>query len=298
MKYAAVILVMTACLFPGLNAQETIVDTLEATMDAFVDANLPDANYGDFEFLAAFYTGGSEVNSIFVKFDMSHIIGSNMFQRLEDPPVLDKATLELNCKESYGAGNVRIEFPVTGWAEDDINFNNMPYVDGTHTIIWAAIDQPNSVHSYDVGGGIGPRYFTIQPEEDNGIKVSYENGSGDCGADFHSKEAPTSFSRSFVYAGPVLILEYHYASVEEDEVKPNVDLNVQPVSKSRVEISYSLPRDTPASLAVYDATGALVETFPTSSGTHSITYDGTPGVYFVRFETLGKVFTKKTIIVY
>ncbi|MBN2380078.1 DNRLRE domain-containing protein [candidate division WOR-3 bacterium] len=87
---------------------------------------------------------------------------------------------------------------------------------------------------------------------------------------------------------PRLHINYHTQANCNEESRKNLYLDVPSVCNGHVVIRFGLSTTTNASVRIFDASGALVETLVQGSiadGIHSIHWTGEQGVYFLYLET-------------
>jgi len=300
MKQIVMVLMVAMCLVSGINAQETFVDTLEANKDSFTDANFTTNNYGLEDFLTLYHDGVDPIMTMFIGFDLTEIMES------EEELVLDKATLILDATHVSEPADMQLAAVADEWDEGTINYDNQPDImeDGIDTV---TLDNSGLFMN-------DPGFFQLDATETilamwlakmnmHALRAMAAAFTGTVYSfDFNSRNKTSSFNAAAhpdanpAYYGPLLIVEYHTASITE-EPAPSIEFTVSPVSSGAVGIGFSLPSSTFARLAVYDASGALVETLDVPSGNHSLTWNaGNSGVYFIKLEAGDLHLTRKAIV--
>jgi hypothetical protein len=97
-----------------------------------------------------------------------------------------------------------------------------------------------------------------------------------------------------IISHPVLVMTFDYTGVVEEPVVARFGLVA-----SGNNVSFSLPNATTVNLKVYDIAGNVVADLASGSygaGTHQVSFDANPGVYFVRMTTPEFSTTEKTTI--
>ncbi|MBN2380136.1 T9SS type A sorting domain-containing protein [candidate division WOR-3 bacterium] len=285
MKKIVVAFIIVMCMLSSAMAGDTLYDTLEVSKDTYINAYFPTQNYGQDPTLTIWNEAGEPKIVTFLEFEWPFPTA----YALDSPdPKLDEFLLGLFCKHSEGGGEVKVNPVSPGWEENNTTWNNAPSVfydfffkgfDFASQSGWTFIDMWE-------GGDwcMAHEYF--------GFMLSGETPNKSW--DFRSKEDPGAYT-SPQNTGPKLFLKYHYEETVE-EALPDFEIQVPPISQGSIHVNFSLPSANHATLKIYDASGSLVQVLEVSSGSQTIAWHGDPGVYFVRFETAGEAFVKKTVI--
>jgi hypothetical protein len=159
--------------------------------------------------------------------------------------------------------------------------------DGGTTFSDIAIDEPND----------GTYAWSVPPINSGScvIRVTAYDGALDAASDQNG--APFTIN----YVAGVTPRGARADAFRLGEPQPN------PMSRSAT-ISYSVARDTPIDLAVYDLGGRRIRTLARESvraGEHSVTWNGRddgglrapPGIYLVRFEAGSQTRTKRAVLI-
>lgn len=282
MKHFVLALGIIVCLASVAVADEA---ELPAQKDSYIHEGTPDANYGNADHLELFadwaHPGAENPSVTLIRFDLAPYMGT----------IIDDAVLRLYVLPTgLQPGDVDVYLIADGWDENTVTWNNAP-PDAQPSIVTEPLPPaPDAWFEVPVTGfvqdwvdGAVPNHGFYLSVPDQGIEII---------ANLASKE--------HIDPGihPRLWLNYHGTGVSEER-SDDAALHVSPISTGAAEVSYSLQASTHATLAVYDASGSLVETLldgSVSSGSHRLTLDGS-GVYFVRLETHDKTVVKKTVII-
>lgn len=281
MKYAVLTLGIMFCLTSAIMAEEVVYD---ASQDTEVDEQLADMNFGAEEDL--------EVHADWE--DPPTWIVKALFQfpiDIESWALVDQAILQLHVLDnSIDPGPLDIFRATEDWTEMSVTWNTRPGEDRVLVVsenappvqlvpvLWE-LNVTDIVQAWVNGSFENHGFYIDVPDNNNWVDV-----------DLATRENPDPDIR------PKLWINYWLDNVEEDPVE-NLSLSVTPVSKHSVAINLSLPVSTPATLSIFDASGALVQTFNPQSGNQSISWTGKPGVYFVRLATNQATYVEKAVIV-
>jgi hypothetical protein len=291
-RYVLLALIVFACLSPNVVFAAEI--EIVSNKDAYVDEMFEDWNCG-VEPIIYIHTDWTDEEHWFanglVEFDLSDLIDHGY--------VVDEASLILYV--TYLPLDVspidfcRIAEP---WAEGD----------GSSGVTWLTRPDTNrqifARSTPPMGTELDPAVWVIDVTE---IVQSWLDGFPNYGfyIDVPNIGAPwievdlVSSDNTNPDLYPRLYVNYHYEDACEETPTDRALLEVNSLSANQVSISFSLPAAVRASLAIYDASGSLVETLMDGTpgpGDHTLTWDGAPGIYFVRLETPGRVLTEKLII--
>lgn len=283
MKYVVLTMGILFCLTSAMLADEVVYD---ASQDTEVDEQLPGINSGE--------EPDIEVHADWE--DDPVWIVKGMFEFPVDIPegaTVEEAVLQLHVLgNSIDPGPLDI-FRVDGpWAEMTVTWDNRPGENRDlvvsenapevimNPVLWE-IDVTHIVQSW-VDGFPNNGFYLDVPDNNNWVDV-----------DLATKEHPDADIR------PNLYINWWINDVEEAAVD-NMTLSVSPISVGSAAISFSLSVSTSATLSIYDASGALVQTLvngSVSAGNHQLTWNPeTPGVYFVRLEAGESVFVRKAVV--
>jgi len=287
MKYFVSALGIIMCLTSAANG-ETIVDTVDVLKDTYIDAFTPTANHGFDDALTLWNTEVVEY-FILIQFDLERPSVSNMPDTLE----FLNGTMGMYCFYTGGDGDANIYNVATnGWAEGNVNYNNMP---GCDSSLWVNKQLPTEAEMWwmvNVTPLLEAWWSNSAPHHGFYVYADRMNRSWD----FYSKDWQGDTNLL-----PQLYMTYKInTGVSEDKARETAYLSVSPLSSGAVEVSYTLPSATPATLRVYDASGALVETLvdcAVESGEHSFSWDGAPGVYFIGLETPVGSCVRKAVLI-
>jgi len=86
-----------------------------------------------------------------------------------------------------------------------------------------------------------------------------------------------------IISDPILVMTFGYTGVVEEPVVERFGLTA-----SGSNVSFSLPSATTVNLRVYDIAGNVVSELASgtfSAGTHEVSFDADPGVYFIKIAT-------------
>lgn len=261
----------------------------KAKADTKINEFEPTTNYGTEQFLEIW--GGqlapyTPAEQALIYFD------ENIFAELGAAnATIDFAMLKLYVTNLNQSGEVKTYRVAGTWDEMAVTWNTRP--DSNLDIVsmeilpagpnmWFQTEVTDMVRSWVEASFPVHGFYVTVPEQGNAV-----------GCQFASIDHPDSALH------PRLFIEYHQGVVEEDsDTRPNIHLTS--ITTSTIEINLSLPSATYASLAVYDASGSLVETLmdgTASAGDHALTWNGSPGLYFVRLQTTARTLTAKLIVV-
>lgn len=285
MKHFVLALGIIMCFASVLVADEVEFD---ATEDSKVNEDQPTTNYGSEEFFTIW--GGQELVPTPAEIGLVEFHGLN--ELTAAGAKIDGAILRLHVTTLVQTGEAEIYRIADPWDEGMVTWNTRP-VDNRDIIasnklpnqsgVWFETEVTDIVKSWVEDGFPNNGFYVGIPLQGNSV-----------GAQFATKEHPDPD------ISPKLFVEYHFGGGAEEEAASGSEFHVSPISTSAVGINFSLPVVTPATLKVYDASGALVETLvdgSVASGDHTMTWNGAPGIYFVRLEVGNTVFTEKTVIV-
>lgn len=138
----------------------------------------------------------------------------------------------------------------------------------------------------------GP-YPTMKPGDEYDITMAIVMGDDLTDLQANVDALKTSFNQGFPWVG-----------IDESEPSRSFELKLSSTNITRglVTLGYSLPSASNLDLAIYDASGRLVQTLikgHESQGLHEVTWDasGVPsGVYFVRLSASGKSQSERVVI--
>lgn len=285
MKYFVLALGIIVCLASVAVAAEA---EPKAEADTEVNESEPNTNYGAWEFLEIW--GGQTVPHTPAEQGLVYF-DENIFAELRAAnQVIDVSLLKLYVTNLIQSGEVKT-FRVAGpWDEMTVTWNTRPdsnldmvsmSVLPPGQDIWFQTEVTDMVRSWvEATFPVHGFYVTI-PEQGNSVGCQF---------------ASINHLDSTIH--PRLFIEYHDAAVQEDsDTRP--DIHLTSITTSTIEINLSLPSSIHASIKIYDASGMLVETLMDGwmkMGDHRLTWDGTPGIYFVRLEAGGFRLSRKAVI--
>ncbi|MBN2380134.1 DNRLRE domain-containing protein [candidate division WOR-3 bacterium] len=279
MRYFVLFLSIFVC-FAGLHADEAIYD---ASLDTEVDEELSTINFGAEPAIEVYADWEDEpvwtVKALFL-FPVDLPTGA----------VIDEAVLQLHVLDrSTDPGPLNI-FRANGpWTEMSVTWDTRP---GENRDIMVSENAPEVI--------INPELWEIDVTDivqswadgfpNNGFYLDVPDNNNWVDVDLATKENPDPGIR------PHLWVNYHTGGACEEVASNQVSLDVSGVCPSRVDINYFVPSFSNVSLCIYDASGALVENLEVSSGDHSITWNGNPGVYFIKLQSIGKSISSKAVV--
>lgn len=281
MKHVVLTLSIIFCFTCFLHADEALYD---ASQDTEVDEVLSTMNFGaepEIEVYADWEDEPTWIVKALFEFPLA----------LPEGAIVDEAVLQLHVIDrSTDPGPVDIFRVAESWAEMSVTWDTRP---GENRDIVVSENAPEVI--------INPELWEIDVTDivqswadgfpNNGFYLDVPDNNNWVDVDLATKENPDSDIH------PHLWVSYHTGGACEEVLDNRVSLNVSAVCAGRADINYSLPPSATASLFVYDASGALVESFQVTSGDHSITWSSEPGVYFVRLETDRNFQTRKLILI-
>jgi|GEM_PF-2326179 len=290
MKYILLAFSFILLLAPRVSAEEI---TLISIKDAELDQEEPDANKGSGIDLQVGATWGEP--------EVIHAKGLIEFETIATTPeskvVVNSAVIKLHI-----VGNDLDNAPVDifrvaeEWNEGMVTWNSRPAENRGIVVTDTPppLEPPATPWEIDVTEIVQswyapfpdnfPCYGFYIDVPDNGIAVD---------VDIASREHEDTI---FL---PRLWMDYDITSACEDAEVSLVQFNVSDISRGSAEISYCLQEPAEASIKVYDATGSLVAILVQgriASGTHTLSWKVSPGVYIVRFQMPGKTYERKAII--
>jgi len=283
MKKVMLALGIIVCLASVAVADEV---ELPAQKDSYIEEYAPDANNGNADYLQLYanWTHPAETRSTtLICFDLAPYMGT----------VIDDAVLRLYVLPTgLQPGNIDVYRIADEWDENIVTWDNAP-PDAQPPIVteplppgtrmWFEVPVTGFVQDW-VDGTVSNHGFYLSVP-DQGVEIF---------AHLASKE----LSDPDIH--PILWLNYHGGGVSEERKDDAVRLHVSSLSFGAIEVNFSLSTTTSATLKVYDASGALVQTLmdeSVGSGDHYVIWDGAPGVYFVRLETPNSTSVRKLVLV-
>jgi len=279
MKYVILTMGILFCLTSAMLADEVVYD---ASQDTEVDEELSGMNAGDYP-----------VIEIYADWEDEPVwIVKCLFEFPVDIPYgyVEEAVLQLHVVgNTLDPGPIDIFRVGEPWAEMAVTWNTRPAENRDITVsgiapvgipempaLWE-IDVTHIVQSW-VDGFPNHGFYLDVPDNNNWV-----------GVDLATREYPDADVRPKLYVN-------YFSNASEEEAGDNAALSVSPISVGSAAISFSLPASTSATLSIYDATGSLIRNSSIDSGTHSVTYSGEAGIYFIRLVTPTEVLTRKLVL--
>lgn len=281
MKRLMCALIAIVCLAGVATADEA---TLEVTKDTDIWSVDPDGNGGDWKWFDL--RGGIDTEErarSLVAFDLSPIMGMTV-----NMSILRLYAIETEWGMS--GGHAEIYRAADSWDEMTVTWNNQPAenkdIRYVHTLpdpigTWAQLEVTDIVQSW-----------ANESFENHGFFLAVPEGTPEAFISFASKDT------SDAELHPQLYVMYSTGSVEEAPVTVAA-LDVSTLSIGAVSIIYTVPSPTYVTLAVYDASGARVETLTEGfhQGSRHFTWNpDNRGVYFVRLATEEGVYVKRAVV--
>ncbi|MBD3285303.1 DNRLRE domain-containing protein [candidate division WOR-3 bacterium] len=255
---------------------------LDAEQDCFVSGFVPDVPSGPEVYLAVVADWELELippTKSLIQFDLTP---------LGDVQTVQEATLKLHVTNASAAGELRIFRAGGTWNEMTTTWNTRP----TENMDETSLVTPVGLGQFDIDVTDIVSSWLLQYFPNYGFYIDAPDNDEAVDMEFASREASTPGNR------PKLDVTYTTGgAISENESGVLVFLDVSGVSPTFINFHLSVP--TVTELSVYDATGALVRTLvddQLTSGDHSITWVGEPGVYFIRLEAHATVITRKLVL--
>ncbi|MBN2378842.1 DNRLRE domain-containing protein [candidate division WOR-3 bacterium] len=279
MKKWVLVLGFVFCLtFPLIGAEVE----LEPNIDSHINKTYPDDTYGSNQSLVI-GTKVSQGTISLIQFDLTSLTGN----------IVDQAVLRLYTLSGseYSPGGVDIYRIAAPWDENMVTWNNQPPENRDINLLRSLPPSSGSWFESSVGEIVQTWLEGSFPN--HGFYLSVPDQGKLVVASMASKEYADPALR------PRLYIQYHATGVTDDRIERVVMCRIHSISCQSVDVNLDLPSPVMASLRIYDACGSVVETLIQNSlirENSNITWQGSPGVYFLLLTTPDVVVTKKFII--
>jgi hypothetical protein len=225
--------------------------------------------------------------------------GLFQFERITIPGnivFVDEAVLRFNIVGSDLGNAPQDIFQIAeSWYEYDVTWDMSPGEnrDVIVTEIPPIWEPPATLWEVDVTE-IVQGWYGHEPLKAYGIYVDVPDNGISVDIDIASKDNPDTSLH------PRLLIEYHTAGIEEEKEIFSNSLTVSDLTSRRVEMSFILHASSNVKVTVYDASGLLISTLTQDryeKGFHKLCWNGSPGVFFIRFQTQDMCLTRKAVVI-